>query len=261
MEKYIPLRDLAGCLGLKEGDKVYIASDVKRLLYSCITNQDEKDLIVFIDSLQNIVGEEGLLIFPTFNYSFCKGETFDYWKTPSKMGHLTQLALSRKDFKRTKHPIHSMTVWGRERDILCEMENKTSFGMDSPFQYMKDNHVKNLFIDVPCAHSYAFVHYVEETVGVEYRFFKDFTSNYIDQWGNSSQRTYSMYARDLEKNAVHTNFDFEKEFQEIHVMRKFTMNGVDYKIIQDMGKTFPIIEKDVRYNKSRKICTYAGQED
>ena len=98
-------------------------------------------------------------------------------------------------------------------------------------------------------------------LSIMYRFFKDFTSNYIDQWGNSSQRTYSMYARDLEKNAVHTNFDFEKEFQEIHVMRKFTMNGVDYKIIQDMGKTFPIIEKDVRYNKSRKICTYAGQED
>ena len=56
---YIPLKDLASHLRLKEGDRVYVTSDVKQLLYDLIQNGDETDLQILIDSMIRIIGPEG----------------------------------------------------------------------------------------------------------------------------------------------------------------------------------------------------------
>ena len=51
-----------------------------------------------------------------------------------------------------------------------------------------------------------FYHYVEEYLRVDYRYFKTFNGEYIDQTGNSNNRKFKLYARDMERNIlIHIN--------------------------------------------------------
>lgn len=260
MGDYIKLKDIASHLGFKKGDNIFVTSDVKQLLYSLLENGDDTDLNILIDGIIDVIGEEGTLVFPTFNWAFCKGETFDYYKTPCKTGSLGKLALKRDDFKRTKHPIYSFAVWGKGKEEMCAIENKSSFGYDSPFTYMTENNFKNLFIDKELMHSFVYVHYVEEQNGpVPYRFLKDFTADYIDENGKVSKRTYSMNVRYLDMEVENRIDDYEPEFEAAGAERQFYINEILYKII-DLKKAFPIIAEDVRHNRSRKLCYYTGQD-
>ena len=256
---YIPLKELAGQLHLYEGENVFVTSDVKQLLYSLIEHQDATDLNILIDGIQEIIGPSGTLVFPTFNWAFCKGMPYDHFKTPCKTGSLGKLALARSDFKRTKHPIYSFAVWGRGTEDMCAIENKSSFGADSPFTYMMEQDFNNLFIDKDLQHSFVFVHYVEENNGpVPYRYLKDFTAAYTDENGVTETRTYSMNVRDLDMDVQNRIYPYEEEFQAAGVEEVFYINEIEYKIINLKG-AYPIIAEDVRHNRSRKLCSYIGQ--
>lgn len=261
MGDYIKLRELAANLGLKKGDNVFVTSDVKQLLYDLIQHEDETDLNILIDGIIDIIGEDATLVFPTFNWSFCKGVAYDYHKTPCKTGSLGKLALARDDFRRTKHPIYSFAVWGKGQKEMCEMDNKSSFGYDSPFTYMTEHNFINLFIDKDCQHSFVYVHYVEEQEGpTPYRYLKDFHADYTDEFGVTKPATYSMNVRDLDKDVEILIYPYEPEMEEKGILHRFYINGIEYKRI-DLKASYPIIAEDVRHNRSRKLCSYTGQDD
>ncbi len=258
---YVPLKELAGKLHLSKNENVFVTSDVKRLLYSLIENGDDTDLNILIDGMIDIIGPSATLVFPTFNWAFCKGVAYDHYKTPCKTGSLGKLALKRPDFRRTKHPIYSFAVWGKGTEELCRMENKSSFGADSPFTYLMEQDFNNLFIDKDLQHSFVFVHYVEENNGpVPYRYLKDFTAEYTDDKGITTQRTYSMNVRDLDMDVQNRIYPYEPDFKAAGVEEEFYINDIEYKKINLKG-AYPIIASDVRNNRSRKLCSYIGQED
>ena len=91
------------------------------------------------------VGQEGDLLFPTFNWGFCSGRGFNYKETPSESGSLSKLALNRNDFIRTKHPIYSFSVKGKEQEILYELDDESGWGKDSLFAYFHKNYLIFLF--------------------------------------------------------------------------------------------------------------------
>ncbi len=259
MSEYVRLKDIPEYFGLERGDSVWIASDVKQLLYSCIENNDETDLNVLIDSVQNIVGPQGTILIPVFNWDFCKGKTFDIRKSPSQTGSIGKVALKRDDFIRTRHPIYSFAVWGSGAEELAAMDNRSSFGADSPFSWCREHDTKNVFIDVECQHSYTFVHYVEEMIGVPYRYLKNFTAGYIDENGNESIRTYCMHVRDLKADIFVTIYPYEDDFIRAGASRRYEVNGIPMKTIS-MGKTYEIIADDVRYHQSSKLCRFSCPE-
>ena len=261
MSDYIKLKDLASHLHLKKGDNVYVTSDVKQLLYNCMTNDDDTDLNILIDGIIDIIGENATLVFPTFNWAFCKGEPYDHYKTPCKTGSLGKIALKRDDFKRTKHPIYSFAVWGKDKEKLCALDNKSSFGPDSPFNFMVEHGYRNLFIDKDTQHSFVFVHYAEESNGpVPYRYLKDFTADYTDENGITRKATYSMNVRNLGMDVENTILPLEDEFIEKGIEDRFYINDIEYKIIE-LKESYPIMAGDVINNRSRRICSYIGQDD
>ncbi|MBR5408132.1 MAG: DUF4910 domain-containing protein [Lachnospiraceae bacterium] len=261
METYIRLKDLAGHLHIKKGDNVYVTSDVKQLLYDCVQNGDDTDLNILIQGIIDIIGSDATLVFPTFNWSFCKGEAYDHVKTPCKTGSLGKFALKRSDFSRTKHPIYSFAVWGKDKEALCALDNKSSFGPDSPFEFMVSHGYRNLFIDKDMQHSFVFVHYAEESSGlVPYRYLKDFTADYTDEKGNTRRATYSMNVRNLGMDVQNTITPLEDEFIEKGIEDRFYINGLEYKIIE-LKEAHPIIVNDVKTNRSRRVCSYIGQDD
>lgn len=264
---YIPLRDIVSKLEIKKGDILLISSDMKRLLYQALEEEGKTELNVLIEAFMEAVGEEGTLLFPTFNWDFCKGIAFDYKKTPCKTGALAKTALKRADFIRTKHPIYSFAVWGRDARQLYQLENKSSFGADSPFAYLHKMGARNLIIDVSYQHCFTFVHYVEEmttdliqetTRRVAYRYLKEFTADYIDENESKSKRTYSMFVRDLALEVFNTIEPMDEIFAAHQAVKKSVINGIEYKLV-DLSKAYPLIQEDILYNKSRRLCHYLGQ--
>ena len=162
MNEYIPYERIIEQIDdIKQGDTVYIVSDILALSIASRENGERFDIQKFIDSILKKIGEDGTILIPTFNWGFCKGETFDIRKTVSKTGALGNAAMKRKDFKRTKHPIYSFMVWGKDKELLTNMDYQEGFGQDSVFDYMYKKKAKALVIGLPTLSGLTFIHYVE----------------------------------------------------------------------------------------------------
>lgn len=261
MSERIALRDYPKYMKINSGETIFVSSDVKKMVWEGAGNHRDFDLNPFIDGLIEAVGSEGTVIFPTYNWDFCGGKTFDIRTSPCQTGTLGTFALKRTDFARTKHPLYSFAVYGKRKSELVNMTNKDSFGEDSPFAFFKNGRVKNYVIDVCLQHCFTFVHYVEEQSGcVNYRYLKDFSAGYIDERGIESERTYSMFVRKLELDVENTIDPIEPDLVAGGAEEIIKINSSEIKII-DFSKAYDIILKDIVENKSRKICTYLGQED
>lgn len=256
--EYIELRKIPSLLGLKKGDVVQISSDITDLWKVTKKNEGKFDLNAFIDEILAIIGPEGTLLIPTFNWDFCKGKCFDYKKTPSQTGFLGSIALRRKDFKRTHHALYSFAVAGKDADLLFSIDNKDSFGPDSPFAYLERVDAVNITIGIPTGKSFTLVHYIEEKVGIPYRYIKDFTAEYIDENGVKTTRTYSMNVRDLDMDVVMLHEAHDQLLEERQAIEKKDINGVRFEIGR-LSKMLPPFEEDVKYNHSLHICNYKGQ--
>lgn len=255
---YINYQQIINHLNINAGDKLFVSSDIKALMFSCYQNGEAFDGNLFIESIIDKLGDNGTLVFPTYNWDFCKGVAFDYYKTKSQVGALTNVALKRTDFKRTNHPIYSFAVWGKDKAYLCSMNNISSFGGDSPFAYFYNNYFKNLFIAVDYHSSMTFAHHCEEKVGVPYRFLKDFTSHYIDDHGTKNERTYSMYVRPLDKKVEPLGNPMHEIFLQNNVVKTYEINEILYNLL-DMRGAYDLVECDIIHNKSRNIAIYEGQ--
>ncbi|MCR5276680.1 MAG: AAC(3) family N-acetyltransferase [Bacteroidales bacterium] len=256
---FIPYLEIPHRWGLEAGDTVLLSSDISGLVYGCMLHGQRFDVNAFLDEVMGILGPDGTLMLPTYNWDFCGGKTFDYRESPCKTGVLGTAALRRDDFIRTKHPIYSFAVKGRHSELLAGLDNQSSFGQDSPFAFMELVKAKNVGIGVDLTHFFTFVHYVEQQCGVSnYRYPKQFTAGYIDADGTESTRTYSMLVRDLD-GYLGTDFSgMEEAFLQSGVMRLMELNEIEFRIV-DMFRCAPIIREDIRHNASRKLCKHIWQ--
>ncbi len=251
---------------LKKGDIVDVSSDLKKIIMLCYKNNELFDADELIECLIDKVGSEGTLLIRSFNWDFCKGIPFDYKKTVSRVGALGNVALKRDDFKRTRHPIYSWCVWGKYQNQLVDLDNKGSFSSDSPFGFLYKNNGKQLFLGSDMYNSLTYVHFVEEQVGVKYRYQKNFTSSYTDENGVTEDRTYSMNVRDLDLDIRMFNHEtaplFKETFEEL-----FKTKGIlqcryyddCYVGVLNLTDAYKYVEDDILNNRSKKICIYKGQ--
>ena len=258
MNEYIPYERIIEQIDdIKQGDTVYIVSDILALSIASRENGERFDIQKFIDSILKKIGEDGTILIPTFNWGFCKGETFDIRKTVSKTGALGNAAMKRKDFKRTKHPIYSFMVWGKDKELLTNMDYQEGFGQASVFDYMYKKKAKALVIGLPTLSGLTFIHYVEQCVGVPYRYSKPFTANYIDEDGKEEMRTYRMYVRDLDKNPQHINFfqPLGEILEQLNVSKTYFCNDVEFHMV-DLEGMYEITKIDITLNDSRNMYVY-----
>ena len=258
MAEYISYQKLPSILKIEKGDVILLTSDITDLFLQCQENGEILDVNILLDNFQEAIGEEGTLLIPTYNWGFCQGKAFDYKKTPSKTGAIGNAALRRKDFTRTKHPIYSFAVWGKDAVKLAEMDNIESFGPDSPFAYLEQVDAKNVFIGASLRNSFTDIHYIEQKLKAPYRFSKVFRSHYIDQDKVDTVRDYSMYVRDLDLDVVCAPNPFVDILYANQVVQHGLINGVPYEVIR-FSEVTPYIQNDILYNRSKNLCKYKGQ--
>ncbi len=256
---YIKLKDYPDYLDIKKDSIVLINSDARKMIWDAVSNRSDRDLNIFIDSIIEKIGDKGTLIFPTYNWDFCKGIAFDINETQCRTGALGQLALKRSDFRRTKHPIYSFAVCGYYRDYLCSLENTDSFGKDSPFAFFRDKGCWNYIIDVSLKNCFTYVHYVEQSSElVTYRYIKQFNAPYSDGEKSYTSKNYSMFVRDLSLDVRNTIDPLEGDLLQAGAEEIVNINSSSIKIV-DLKLAYDVIYNDIKYNSSKKICTYKGQ--
>ena len=192
--------------GIDEGDTILIHSSIKRTMQD-ITNKgipfNADDLL---QSFIEAVGINGTLVFPLFNFNFKEDKFFDINKTISHMGLLTEAARLHPKSERTGHPMYSFCAIGKESNKFKIIDNKSAYGKDSPFNLIRELGGKIGALDLEEQLSMTFYHHVEEMNNVDYRYHKDFEGIYVDEFGVSSKKTYSIFVRDLDRN-IKTNIN------------------------------------------------------
>ena len=149
--------------------------------------------------IRAILGPQGTLIVPTFTYSFCRSEAFDVKKSPSTVGAFTEFVRSQPDSMRSIDPIFSVSAIGAAAQSIHDLRNESCFGPGSIFDFLFRQAGK--IVCCGCSLDRAtFVHFVEQTQGVYYRYIKRFAGPLIDSLGVESNCHVDYYVRKLDLN-------------------------------------------------------------
>jgi aminopeptidase-like protein/aminoglycoside N3'-acetyltransferase len=187
-------------LGVTKGDVLFIHSS-----YKSFGGVDGGPQAV-IDALLDVIGLEGTLIMPTFNYDFLKGVAWDFRTTPSQMGVLTELVRTDPRAKRMHHAIYSMSAIGKRANEVATHRSNDCFGETTIFKKFRDWDAKILILGLAYSKSITFLHHCEQAAGVEYRFLKEFKGRAIDSNGVAHDESYTMFVRNVDMGVV---LDFE----------------------------------------------------
>lgn len=247
--------------GVVRGDILYIPSDITQLIFYAkknlgITSNEKRNKLLneLLDTFKTAVGEEGNLLFPIFTWDFNHGLPFDLRKTLGKVGSLPNwIFQNRTDFIRTQHPMYSFLVWGKDAEMLANMNNVDCWGQYSPFGYMHRCDAKIILFNVSAARSLTFTHYVEESIQVPYRYFKNFRGSYIDANGIEYKRNYIMYVRDL--NISMKEFEPDSFYEGKGVMNVFEWNNQILKIMRCQD-AYNVVADDLLNNFGNNIYKF-----
>ena len=252
-------------LQIGTGDMVYVASDVTLLLAEArkkyqVKTASQRDTFLneFVDILQKIVGIHGTLLFPVFTWDFCRGKGFDAKTTQGEVGAFNNWILNKRaDFSRTQHPIYSFMVWGNCAEDLLKLDNVDAFGPDSPFAYIHRHCGKMILLNVSLQRGFTFMHYVEASIRVPYRYMKNFRGRYKNIQGSVSERSYTMYVRDL---AIESQEYIPDEMLENRgIVSVADWGNLTLKVFS-LSEAYSIVEDDLLHNKGRQCYKFANYE-
>lgn len=146
-------------LGLNAGDIVVAHSSLSSF------GEVEGGADMVIDVLLEVIGDQGTLIVPTFNYD---PGIFDIKETPSVVGKITETLRLRQGAVRSAHPTHSVTAIGRLAEQITEDHDKVHpFARDSALHKAARVDAKILQLGVTQT-SNSSIHVAEELAGAPY---------------------------------------------------------------------------------------------
>lgn len=158
-------------IGLNRGDTVLIHADAG-VAAQCVGVTGFEKLSNFIRVLKTFFCE-GTILVPNFTYSATKGEIFDPDVTKSEVGLFSEFFRTSEGVSRTAHPIFSFAVWGKDTERFLCLDDTTCFGKGSLFHEFYS--ANGILCCIGCSlDRVTFVHYVEQTIPVHYRFLKSF---------------------------------------------------------------------------------------
>ncbi len=246
--------------GIGNGDIVDVVSDLRSMMLAARRSKCGFSPDHLIDSLKEIVGCEGTVLIRCFNWDFCHDMLYDIKSSPSQVGSLGNIALKRDDFIRTAHPIYSWMVWGKYKDELTSMTNISSFGEDSPFDFLYRHDGMLLNIGETSVVGFTHAHYVEQKLKMPYRFEKMFHGQYKDMDGNVTQRDYSMYVRYLDYD-IYTELypDVLGELVERKVVKKKEALDLPLYSIK-LREACDFLADDLQNNMGLRTCVINEQK-
>jgi aminoglycoside 3-N-acetyltransferase len=151
---------------------------------------------LYLQALFEILGPQGTLAVPAFNFGFARGQDYDPAKTPSDgMGVFSEYVRTYQGAMRTPHPMQSLSIlWNHAADLAAR-DTPSAFEPGSAFEHLLELDFKLLLLGAG-VQACSMVHYSEGRASVPYRYWKAFTGR-VRSGQAWETRTYRMFVRDL----------------------------------------------------------------
>lgn len=166
--------------GISYGDTVFVHACLDTLGQLDGAGGEQDTAEALFAALRELIGADGTLLVPSYTFSFCRHEPFDVQHTPTQGGPWSTSATFLEYIRRmpgsirSRDPIHSVVGIGPRAAALLENVPNTCFGAGSVFERLHQAGAKICMVGVELGEA-TFRHYVEEAVGVPFRFKKLFT--------------------------------------------------------------------------------------
>ncbi len=191
-------------------DKVLLHSDISHLYKKLKKEKFIFEINDIADFFINYIGEKGTLIIPTFNFNFCNGGSYSIKNTISQMGAFSEKFRLKSGINRTWHPVYSFVLFGQIPNEYLVKKNYSAFDKHSLFHWITENDGKIAIIDLPDQRSMTYYHYVEECMGVDWRYTKTFKGKYDDFNSISKEIKAKIFVRKIEDGIVTSVNKMEK---------------------------------------------------
>ena len=194
MSKEFSISKLFGNLGISPSDVVMIHGDAG--IAAQLTHLEANKRLDFLfEELVSFIGTEGTLVVPAFSHTFTKSEDFDVENTPSDVGLFSEAFRCLPASKRSKNPNFSVSSIGKYSEEFSCSRVDDSFGPGTAFDILYQHNAK--LVCLGCDFSrITFVHFIEQKLGVSYRYMKAFSGIVINS-GQIQNVTSTYYVRDL----------------------------------------------------------------
>ena len=175
-----------------------------------------------------------------------KKKFFDTDKTPASIGLFYEKFRTNKSITRSPHPFFSCSLFGKNKKKYLNSELTDCFGNNTLFDLLLKDNAK--IVNLGCKWECTFVHFVEQKLGVNYRYFKNFSGKITTKKKEKNIVT-KYYVRDLDKDP---QYDLQKLEALLSKNKKikysdfgrFQVSAVNTKNI------YEIIKKNIRSDKN-----------
>lgn len=234
------LKDVLIKLGVKSGSIICISSDVTSFGIPAVVKEEVLKsgmghlLQSYLETFQSVIGEDGLIIMPTFTYSACRGEVYDVQNSPSTVGAFTDWFRKQPGVVRSLHPIFSFAGWGKRAMDFLMLEDYDSFGTGSIFDKLYQANADYVLFGVDMQHGATYVYYSEQKHGVYYRYFKNFSAE-IKNNDEIKKITAKYFVRDLNLGYKTYWTGAENAALKARVAKKEIFNGASVTVMKSQA--------------------------
>ena len=146
--------------------------------------------------IREIAGERCLL-FPTFNYGFCRDGIYDVVNAPAEVGVLNEYIRKLNPAQRTRTPVFNFCILNNKGFSFSAVDNP--FSVESTFGELVASNAGIVFFGARLDGN-TFIHHVEEVMNIGYRYIKPFPGEIIEPDGSRTQITLKYRVRPLDGN-------------------------------------------------------------
>lgn len=204
-------------LGLHKGQAIVVHS--KLLSFGRINGGVES---VF-KALQQVVGDKGTLVFPTYTLNLSSEDVYNPDTTPSYgMGVLSEYVRKIPGVLRSNCPTHSHCALGPLAEKVVTANPEKPLGIGSSFAVMREAGFYLLLLGCDFQEGATFVHHVEFEVGVPYRSWLKLSRIRQDSSGRLIKmicRYYGHKDSECYRNSLH---DVQIEMEKSNTMNTIT---------------------------------------
>lgn len=179
-----------GAVLMLHSDSIFLAQTTEMSL--------EERYALFFDAMDEVLGDDGTLVIPTFTYSATKGEVFSVDNTASTVGGMTDYFRKLPGVFRSSDPIFSVAARGRQAQEFSEVGYEDVFGSGSVFDLLDryDAWLGSLAGKFLVTHT----HFIEQALNVDYRHFKEFPYT-VENKTDIKKGVLKYFVRDLERKS------------------------------------------------------------
>jgi aminoglycoside N3'-acetyltransferase len=169
------LADAFASVDLKDGDVVYLSSQLYGIGPLQGASSREEYLAAVYNALRSVIGHRGTLVVPTFTQQVGRfGLPFVLEETESLTGIFGEYVRMNPDSVRSLHPVFSVTAIGPLAHAICAEISPVAFGIDSSFDRMVSLGAKAVCMgfEYYSGHIVSLMHHVETVFAVPYYYNK-----------------------------------------------------------------------------------------